>query len=867
MPTTERLRAALSDRYTVDREIGAGGMATVYLARDVKHDRDVALKVLRADLSAVIGAERFLSEVRITAKLEHPHILTLIDSGSADGLLYYVMPYVRGESLRARLTREKQLGIDEALAITKHVAGALDYAHKHGVVHRDIKPENILFHEGEAVLADFGIALAVKEAGGNRLTETGLSLGTPQYMSPEQATGDRALDARSDIYSLGAVLYEMLVGEPPVTGATAQAIIAKLLTERPTSIRIVRDTVPPGVDSAVNRALSKVPADRFASAGDFVRTLDNAIAAPTGPTAAPTARNSAIRYATAGGVAALVAVGGWFALYGRGDRSSGVTVADRTQVTFNGRVRFPSISGDGKQIAYHVRECGPSGCTYGIELQDIGGSATRRLFDGASAMYDIEWAADRRNLLAVASIRSEYGAYLVPTLGGVPRKITPFIATFWGSDSLLFVRIPQPNPDYWIYVSGLDGAAADSIRIAGFGRGFQGFQPIPGSKWIVFRVEEGASSTFVAIDRSGREQARMTTPLVNMMTASSDAVWMLMRSGAGGMHPVIARLGFDANTGRFASRLDTVYRLSNPYSRFAVTTDGGTLLFSEGTGQYDIWTQDYREAMRGNFPKERSILQSTLVPQARISPDGNRVLIARTDGSASGQWRLSVMPFDGGAEIPISAGVSQSMQFWTDSVTVAVGEKTTGTWKLSLIDVRTRARRAVFSLPDSSTNDFTLLAGEKWAWIRSDDRAFALQSSGTTPARELKISPWYVNSFAMGASPDKTKFAYVGWSAPSGDSLGLSVVSLPDGKETQWATVFGEDMSFTWQNDGSLVLMLQATGDSYELLRVRGPGQVERLGAIPRPAISVSVSRDLRRVVVTGLDERADAWTMRVIKK
>jgi serine/threonine-protein kinase len=179
-------------------------MATVYLARDLKHDREVALKVLRADLSAVIGAERFLSEVRITARLDHPHILTLIDSGSADGIVYYVLPYVRGESLRAKLVREKQLGIDDALSVTRQIASALDYAHKQGVVHRDIKPENILFHEGEAVLADFGIALAVKEAGGNRLTETGLSLGTPQYMSREQATGDRALDARSDMYSLGA---------------------------------------------------------------------------------------------------------------------------------------------------------------------------------------------------------------------------------------------------------------------------------------------------------------------------------------------------------------------------------------------------------------------------------------------------------------------------------------------------------------------------------------------------------------------------------------------------------------------------------------------------------------------------------------
>ena len=197
------LSDALADRYTIERELGAGGMATVYLARDLRHDREVALKVLRPELAAVLGADRFLNEVRITARLDHPHIVTLIDSGESDGFLWYVLPYIRGESLRARLDRERQLGIDEALAITRQIATALDFAHQHDVVHRDIKPENILLHEGEAMLADFGIALAVKEAGGNRLTETGLSLGTPQYMSPEQATGDRQLDARSDVYSLG----------------------------------------------------------------------------------------------------------------------------------------------------------------------------------------------------------------------------------------------------------------------------------------------------------------------------------------------------------------------------------------------------------------------------------------------------------------------------------------------------------------------------------------------------------------------------------------------------------------------------------------------------------------------------------------
>jgi len=267
------LQEALASRYRLEHELGQGGMATVYLAHDLKHDRKVAIKVLRPELAAALGAERFLAEVRITARLDHPHILTLIDSGSVDGTLFYVMPFVRGESLRARLTRERQLGVNEALDITRQVASALDYAHRQGVIHRDIKPENILLHEGEAFLTDFGIALAVTEAGGERLTGTGLSLGTPTYMSPEQAAADRQIDARSDIYALAAVTYEMLAGEPPVAGTSAQAIIAKLMTERPTSLRVLRDTVPAAVDIAVMRALAKAPIDRFASAREFAEAL------------------------------------------------------------------------------------------------------------------------------------------------------------------------------------------------------------------------------------------------------------------------------------------------------------------------------------------------------------------------------------------------------------------------------------------------------------------------------------------------------------------------------------------------------------------------------------------------------------------
>jgi len=227
MDVTQRLTTALAERYTIERELGAGGMATVYLAHDLKHDRHVALKVLRPELAAVIGADRFLKEIKVTANLQHPHILGLIDSGEVDGLLYYVMPSVEGESLRDRLNHEQQLPVAEAVRIATEVASALDYAHRHQVIHRDIKPENILLHDGRALVVDFGIALAVSSASGTRMTETGMSLGTPHYMSPEQAMGEREITARSDVYALGAILYEMLVGEPPFTGPTAQAIIAR----------------------------------------------------------------------------------------------------------------------------------------------------------------------------------------------------------------------------------------------------------------------------------------------------------------------------------------------------------------------------------------------------------------------------------------------------------------------------------------------------------------------------------------------------------------------------------------------------------------------------------------------------------------
>jgi serine/threonine-protein kinase len=306
MDVFERFKQAVAGTYRVERQIGAGGMATVYLARDLKHDRPVAIKIMHAELSAVIGVERFLREIRVAANLSHPHILALHDSGQAEGLLYYVMPYVEGESLRDKLKREQQLSIDEAITIARQVASALHYAHSQGVIHRDIKPENILLHEGVATVADFGAALAVNRAGGSRLTETGLSLGTPEYMSPEQATADRELDARSDVYSLAAVTYEMLVGEPPHTGPNVQAIIAKLLTDAPTRPRTVRGRIPPHVEDAVLDGLAKLPADRVSSAAEFAARLEGRTTVPVSP--APALRSSRRRVSLFMGAAAVLLV-------------------------------------------------------------------------------------------------------------------------------------------------------------------------------------------------------------------------------------------------------------------------------------------------------------------------------------------------------------------------------------------------------------------------------------------------------------------------------------------------------------------------------------------------------------------------------
>jgi hypothetical protein len=862
MSATERLKSALSDRYVIDRELGSGGMATVYLARDLKHDRDVALKVLRQDLSAVIGTERFLSEVKISAKLDHPHILTLIDSGEADGMLYYVLPYVRGESLRAKLEREKQLGIDEALSITKQVASALDYAHERGVVHRDIKPENILLHEGEAVLADFGIALAVKEAGGNRLTETGLSLGTPQYMSPEQATGDRALDRRSDIYSLGAVFYEMISGEPPVTGATAQVMIAKLLTERPVKLRVMRETVPVSMELAAEKALAKVPADRFSSAGEFARAL----AAATPSAEKPSGSKSTVMWIAGAAVVAILAAA--FVLSkgrGREDGAGRVALRERVQVTNTGNVSVPTISDDGKTLGYVVTICGAGGCRYGVEVRDVAGGPSRRIVEGASGIYRVEISPDRRNVGMIASIDGMFGYFIVSMFGGKPRHIVNGYASFYaGGDSLLISRFRPPSDSYWLVIAGLDGTPADSIRVDAGGERPPFFVAVPGGKRIAYHVRDEGVLQVGVIERDGKSIStfRLSPGDEGGITAASDALWLYVTSQGSNTGRII-RVALDSSTGKPRLPGDTIS--SARVTGMSITADGSLLVYDEGSTDYSGWAMSVDDVIQNRFTEEKRVFRTTGSARGSISPDGKIVVIGRD--RPSGGREFSVIPFGTTAETPIP-GVHRSAHP-LDSATVKVVDVVAGGTVTWLYDLRTRRRSAERTMKDVGVRDVTRVGRDTWAWIPPDGRVVRIQRDHESRPRDIRLPSWYKDVIWLAGSADGRRLVFTGWQAPAEDSVGVGLLTLPENTFTQLYVAYGEGAAGWMLDDGSVAVVINDTPQSQTLYRVKSGAPAERIGSTPKliPSYSIwTVSTDLKRAFLVTIDDRRDIWTSKVVR-
>ena len=655
-----KLATALSGRYRIEREIGVGGMATVYLARDEKHNRKVALKVLKPELGAVLGVERFLAEIQVTANLQHPHLLPLFDSGEADGLLFYVMPFVDGESLRARLDRERQLPVDEAVRLATAVASALAYAHQNGVIHRDLKPENVLLQSGQPVIADFGIALAVSNAGGTRVTQTGLSLGTPQYMSPEQATGDRTIDARSDIYSLGAMTYEMLVGDPPHLGSTAQAIIAKVLTERPPSVQVGRPAVEDHVAYAVERALEKLPADRWNSASEFAEALRGNVAT-SGTRTRPRALGTTVPGTlpkwvgwTLGTLSVVAAAGigsaAWLAMRDpaptlRGQ--FGIEVPDSSRVVDQGPGSGTpiAISRDGSQLVMAIGPTGRDGQLYLRRLDDPVPQPIR----GTEGAMQAAFSPDGESV--VFHVFPELK--VVSTRGGTPKMIADSGAVpHWGGNGIIaFTRqgritVTSPEGGDLRTVAGPD-SAQDQVRLAfpwilpsgthALITWWKGEVVLDSARLGVVSLTDG---TFEDLGVPGTF-ARYASPGYIVFGRAGAEIWAA---------PFSARKR--ALTGPPRRLLENVWQNPGGQTAFAVS-DNGTLVFRRGDSRNDLF--DLCAVDKAGDEKCLPVAQAQF-GEPRVSPDGKRIAV-RLSADPNSAADVVVYDLAAGTKATLATGV------------------------------------------------------------------------------------------------------------------------------------------------------------------------------------------------------------------
>ena len=866
----DRLASVFADRYRIDRQLGEGGMATVYLAHDLRHDRDVALKVLKPELAAILGRERFLNEIRLTARLDHPHIVTLIDSGETDGVLWYVLPFIRGESLRARMHREKQLGVEEALAIARQIASALDYAHRHGVIHRDLKPENILLHEGEAMLADFGIALAVKEAGGSRLTETGLSLGTPSYMSPEQATGDRVLDARSDVYSLGAVLYEMLAGEPPHSGATVQAVIAKLMTERPTRLRTIRDTVPEGVDAAVARALAKVPADRFATAGEFAGLLR--AESPGVATLATTVRPPRRRVgAWAGAAAALLALGGAATFLLR-TREPAPVAAAPVKMTSAGDITAAALSPDGTRLATSVRECDGSGrCTFALVWRELGGGGELRVAQRQRSVRMIEWSPDNRHVLYHGTDSAgRYGAFRVSALGGPARFLGCCLGQFLhGADTVLLI---QGDPSVGVVlriVTTADGAARDSLLLGPTSQDSRGASASPSldGRFIAAIVGPADSQRLVLLDRKWTRLdsvpvPKTTTQILPRWDPAGDAVIFASLTAEGGALSELMRVPVSRR-----NRLGKPERIPGiaiaDLSAFSIVGPSRTLVYLAGGVEWSAYalTRDRTSSLSW---QPRLIGRSTGFVAGNVSPDG-RFIAIEARSSDSPRRRVSVVPFEGGpeTEVPQPDGeITGTDWAWNSSAVLYLVRGAAGS-TLHRFDLATGRARQVGGLGERGAP--VVLGPESIGWVSDSSFAVVLADTSGKVLRRLPDPDRSERAGLVLASPDGRRLFTSRWNVAY-DSLIFNVIDIQSGARRRLGGLLVEEPSgFFWAPDGSIQFWILESWGTQSVYRLdTRSGRIERQATFPAEGLLFyTFSRDGLRAVRSESRPRGDVWTVR----
>jgi serine/threonine-protein kinase len=736
------LKTSLSDRYRVDRLIGVGGMATVYLARDLRHDRNVALKLLKPELGAVLGIERFLSEIRVTANLQHPHLLPLFDSGEADGMLYYVMPFVEGESLRSRLDREKQLPVNEAIRIAVAVAGALDYAHRHSVVHRDLKPENILLQDGQPVVSDFGIALAVTNAGGTRVTQTGLSLGTPQYMSPEQATGDRTIDARSDIYSLAAVMYEMLTGEPPHTGATVQAIIARVLTDKARSVRATRDTVPENVDAAIQRALAKLPADRFATAKEFAEALQDArfsipVSTTTGAIGVPftvatvsvVAKRDFMRYAPWIGAAVAIAIAGWSLT--RAPAEPELPQPAQFQLSLPDSIQFRAAAGDiavspdGSLIALVVNYQGARRLALrslnatDVRILDGSDGATRPFFspDGASLGFVSESRLRSINL-AGGGLMTLLGSGVVGMATWSDRGIV-----FQGQSGLM--RLPP------------DGGTPVPLTVRDTAAGVFHVHPsaAPNGR-VLFVIAGGGLPQLAVADADGKQRSLGQVGLLPVYAETGHVLYNSIEGNLMAL-PVDDDL---APAGTPILFQDGIRTTGNAVGLWSASHNGTIVAQRSGTAGSTIVAVD----RNGKATPLSAELKRYRLP--RVSPNGNKILLQASATGINADADVWILDRRTGALSRFTSGGGNSDGIWSpDGTRIAWAGPARGDTNTVDRNVPAELRLVAdiyWQVADKSRPPELIYAAPlaQWPWSFTPDGKTLLFDEGANPTRIMSLT-------------------------------------------------------------------------------------------------------------------------------
>jgi tRNA A-37 threonylcarbamoyl transferase component Bud32/Tol biopolymer transport system component len=880
----ERLQQALADRYRIERELGQGGMATVYLAEDLRHHRKVALKVLRPELAAVLGGERFHREIQIAAQLQHPNILPLLDSGEAAGLLFYAMPYVEGQSLRERLAREGALPMSDTVRILRDVVDALTEAHAHGVVHRDIKPENIMLRGRHALVTDFGVAKAVSEATGRQtLTTAGVALGTPAYMAPEQASADPHLDHRVDLYAVGAVAYELLTGRPVFMGTTPQMVLSAHVTEAPVPITNYRETVPRALEALVLRCLEKRPADRWQSAEELLPQLE-ALATPSGGItpvetrpvpAVPHRRRLAVPIAAVA-VAGLAVV----ALLWRGGRRRLAPELTRLPLTSSGAAYSPIISPDGSQVAYAAVTCrAGEGCVSQLVVRDLATEAEQAIVRGAAWITPLRYSPDGARILFEASLPGQgEGAFLVSRIGG------PVVRLFAPSDSLRGVDF-LPGGDTVLAQLGAElrfvlvatGRVVHRVPLAaGLGASLRGVSA--DGRWLVLerpRTYWGATALVLA-DRAGRVVDSLGATVVSGSARWCGSGTLLALEGAlylGLEHPLL-RWDVSSRTGR-ASVPDTVL-VQLMRDAPDVSGDGRSLVVGGlSAGESELWT--LAPGPHSVLRPVRKVVGSTGTLWAGVAADGRTLAYVVESADPRGRnLRVFVEDFTGGharaltPPIPAAEWSDMTLGGYYDRIYVATPSGGALT-RVMAYDVATGLARPFTEIPSRDVFVWPRPGGGLlWNTSAAVDTLHVLDAAGRTVA--LLPDPATTSGRWFRFSPDAAEVV-VRYEDPaegqqSGSVMVVYALSVADGRSRLLARIpaVGGGYSTTWGLDGWIRFELATPQDPrfivYRVPAAGGAFEPEFISPFDG-ACNCNMSSDGRRWVGVRDGTRSDVVLIR----